>query len=198
MNTTATQEKLLNAARILMLDKGYPATTVDEICEKAGVSKGSFYHAYSSKEELSLALLEWYHAGGSQQIFNGPFTDVADPGDRMLAFVDHVSASSQALWGNGCLLANLGMELANTHPRIRGQVASLFDRLQGRLAGIFAPAAQSGASGPDGRQLAEEFLMMMEGAILLARVSQDWGIVHRGFANFKNRLQGLMMEARTP
>jgi len=195
MNTSATQEKLLDAAMVLMLSKGYPATTVDEICDRAGVSKGSFYHAYGSKEELSLALLEWYHAGGSQKIFEGPFNQLP-PHERMLAFVDHISKASQALWGSGCLLGNLGLEMANTHPKIREQVAGLFSRLEDRLALIFAPAAKpEKPGGPSARELAEDLLVMMEGAILLARVNQDWSVVHRSFDNFKNRLKAL---AETP
>jgi hypothetical protein len=73
MKVTRTQEKILHAAKTLMLSKGYPATTVDEICENAKVSKGSFYHAFSSKEELGLSLLEWYHQGGAEKIFGGSF-----------------------------------------------------------------------------------------------------------------------------
>ena len=59
MSPTNTQQKIFNAAKTLMLSKGYPATTVDEICESAKVSKGSFYHSFSSKEELGIRLLEW-------------------------------------------------------------------------------------------------------------------------------------------
>ncbi len=189
MDTTPTQEKLLKAAMALMLGKGYPATSVDEICDKAGVSKGSFYHAYGSKEDLSLALLDWYHAGGSQRIFDGPFNQLP-PQERMFAFVDRIKEVSREIWGSGCLLGSLGLEMANTHPKIRQRVADLFNRLEKRLAEIFAPAAQ----GEDGRKLAEDFLVMMEGAILLARVSGDWSVVHRGFDNFKLRLERLIHE----
>ena len=186
MNTTPTQEKLLNAAMALMLGKGYQATTVDEICDQAGVSKGSFYHAYNSKEDLSLELLDWYHTGGKKRIFDGPFNQLP-PSERMFAFVDRIKEVSQELWGNGCLLGSLGLEMANTHPKIRQRVADL---LEERLTVIFAPAA----GGESARKLAEDFIVMMEGAILLARINDDWSVVHRNFDNFKNRLEAITHE----
>lgn len=193
MNITKTQEKLLQAAMPLMLSKGYPATTVDEICEKAGVSKGSFYHAFPSKEELGLVLLEWYHQGGKERIFEGPFNEVKDPRKKMLAFVDHMDKLAKELWGNGCLLANMGLELAETNPRIRARVSKLFKKLVGRLEIIFEPAAcgNGNKSHANAKDLAEQFVVMLEGSIVLARVNKDWNIVSRGFQNFKSYLKTL-------
>ena len=50
MTNLTSKEKLVAAAHALMLSKGYAATTVDEICERAGASKGSFYHFFETKE----------------------------------------------------------------------------------------------------------------------------------------------------
>lgn len=177
----------------MMLSKGYPATTVDEICEKAGVSKGSFYHAFPSKEELGLVLLEWYHQGGREKIFDGPFNEVQDPRQKMLAFVDHMDKLAKELWGNGCLLANLGMELAETNPRIRTRISKLFKKLEARLELIFLPAAcGNGNKGhATAKELAEQFVVMLEGSIVLARVNKDWKVVTRGFRNFRNHLEAL-------
>lgn len=142
MEVTRTQEKILHAAKTLMLSKGYPATTVDEICESAQVSKGSFYHAFSSKRGIGLSLLEWYHQGGAEKIFGGSFNDVKDAKQKMFEFLDHVDRSSKELWHNGCLLGNLGMELAETSPKIRIEVSRNFKKLTHRLEEIFEPAAK--------------------------------------------------------
>ncbi len=183
----------MQAALGLMLSRGYPATTVDAICEKAGVSKGSFYHAFPSKEELGLVLLEWYHQGGREKIFDGPFNEIKDPRRKMLAFVDHVDKSSKELWGGGCLLANLGLELAETNPRIRTRISKLFKKLEGRLEQIFEPAASrsDGKNHTTAKDLAQQFVVMLEGSIVLARVNKDWKVVSRGFQNFKRHLQAL-------
>ena len=56
-----TREKLVRTAERLMLRDGYSATRVDEVIRKAGLSKGSFYHFFDSKESLGLAALERYY-----------------------------------------------------------------------------------------------------------------------------------------
>jgi len=55
----STREKLLEAAEELILQDGYSATRVDEVIQRAGVSKGSFYHLFDSKEAMALATLVW-------------------------------------------------------------------------------------------------------------------------------------------
>lgn len=185
---TKTQEKIFGSAKSLMLSKGYPATTVDEICAKAKVSKGSFYHSFTSKEEMGLSLLEWYHQGGTEQLFGAKFNDLDDPRQRMFGFLDHAENSSKKLWGNGCLLASLEIELAETNPKISTQVSGIFKKLTLRLETIFEPAtAQKGS--PSAKELAEQFLVMLEGSIVLARVNKNWGVVNRGFQNFRKLLE---------
>ena len=56
----ATREKLLETAQHLMLAKGYTATSVEEICEAADLTKGSFFHYFASKEDLGKAVLDRY------------------------------------------------------------------------------------------------------------------------------------------
>ncbi|MGP0628676.1 TetR/AcrR family transcriptional regulator [Nitrospina sp. 32_T5] len=193
MEFSKTQEKLLRAALPLILSRGYPATTVDSICEKAKVSKGSFYHAFGSKEEMGLSLLNWYHQGGEHNIFEGAFNDLEDPEDRMFGFLDHVEKLSKEFWGNGCLLASLGLELADTSPKIRTEVAQIFKKLGQRLETIFEPAANGSSKNghPSAKHLAEQFLVMLEGSIVLARANKNWSVVNRGFQNFRSHLESL-------
>jgi len=188
MEFTKTQEKIFISAKSLMLSKGYPATTVDEICAGAQVSKGSFYHSFTSKEKLGLHLLEWYHQGGNEQLFEASFNNLKDPKMRMFGFLVHAEKSSKKLWGDGCLLISLGLELADTNPRISKEISTMFKRLTQRLAVIFEPAA-SLKGGLTAIELAEQFLIMLEGSILLARVTKNWRIVNRGFQNYRKLLE---------
>ena len=70
-----SKEKLVRAARKLMLAQGYPITSVDDILEAAGVSKGSFYHYFDSKEELALTAMHEFLADGAALMMDGPFRD---------------------------------------------------------------------------------------------------------------------------
>ena len=191
MELTRTQEKILNASKSLFLDKGYPATTVDEIVALAKVSKGSFYHAFPSKEEMSLVLLEWYQLGGKERLINGPYAKLKDPEKRMFGFLDHIESISKEMWGHGCLLGNLGLELAETSPKIRKKVSQLFKKVITMLEPIFEPASRKKGT-PSAKEVAEQYLVMLEGAIMLARVYNDWGYFTRGLNSFRNHLKHLV------
>jgi AcrR family transcriptional regulator len=59
MSAAQSKERILAAAKELFLSRGYAATTVEAICEKAELTKGSLYYFFDSKEELGLAVLDW-------------------------------------------------------------------------------------------------------------------------------------------
>jgi TetR/AcrR family transcriptional repressor of nem operon len=193
MELTKTQESILKAARDLILSKGYPATTVDEIVDQAGVSKGSFYHAFPSKEEMGISLLEWYQLSGVAKVMGGPFAKMNDPKKRMFGFLDHIENISEDMWGQGCLLGNLGLELAETNPKIRKKVSGLFRKVITMLEPLFEPAGSKKGTKerPTSKEVAEQYMVMLEGSIMLARVYNDWGYFTRGLQNFRNQLQYL-------
>ena len=193
MSLTKTQENILKAARDLILSKGYPATTIDQIVESAGVSKGSFYHAFPSKEEMGISLLEWYQLSGVSKVMAGPFAKMKDPKKRMFGFLDHIENISEDMWGHGCLLGNLGLELAETSPKIRKKVSGLFQKVIIMLGPIFEPAGSNKGTKehPTAKEVAEQYLVMLEGSIMLARVYNDWGYFTRGLQNFRNQLNYL-------
>jgi TetR/AcrR family transcriptional repressor of nem operon len=55
-----TRERILDAAQTLILDHGYGATTVDSVVNRAGITKGAFFHHFGSKSDLARALVERY------------------------------------------------------------------------------------------------------------------------------------------
>ena len=82
MQKQTAKEKVILASQRLMMAQGYTATTVDEIVAAAGVAKGSFYHAFKSKEELALAALDDYFRRGSIS------TELADNYPNLIARID--------------------------------------------------------------------------------------------------------------
>jgi TetR/AcrR family transcriptional repressor of nem operon len=191
MEFTPAQEKILDAAKVLMLSKGYPATTVDGICKKAKVSKGSFYHFFASKEDLGIALLEWYYQKESENMFIGKFNDEKDPTLKMFGFIDHVEKNSKKFWGNGCLLTNLGMEMVETNPKIQTEVSRIFKKLERRMEKLFSPSTGKNIAKNSPSELTEQFIVMLEGALVLARIHKNWSIVNRGIKRFKNHLKSI-------
>jgi TetR/AcrR family transcriptional repressor of nem operon len=100
--------------------KGYSATTVDEICHRAGVTKGSFFHHFRSKDDLALAAVAHWRAITEGLFAAAPFHQAQDPLDRLLGYVDFRAAIlAGELPEYTCPLGTLVQETYDTHPEIR-------------------------------------------------------------------------------
>lgn len=80
--------KLLDAAHHVVRRKGYTATSVEEICAAAGVSKGAFFHHFASKEALGVAAAEQWTNRAAPMFEFPPYTKLEDPLDRFLGHID--------------------------------------------------------------------------------------------------------------
>ncbi|MFT3786403.1 MAG: TetR/AcrR family transcriptional regulator [Tepidisphaeraceae bacterium] len=112
--------KLLDAALSVIRTKGYAGTTVDDICKAAGVTKGSFFHYYASKEDLAIAATDHFMAMANGLFGSAPFRLLDDPLDRLMGYIDlRASILGGPIWQFTCLLGTLVQETYETHPRIR-------------------------------------------------------------------------------
>jgi TetR/AcrR family transcriptional regulator, transcriptional repressor for nem operon len=115
-----SKSKLLNAALYVIRAKGYTAARVEDVCEAAGLTKGSFFHQFSSKEDLALAAAEHFAAFAESIFSTAPYRTLADPLDRLLGYVDFRKAMLQGeLPEYTCLLGTMIQETYETHPAIR-------------------------------------------------------------------------------
>lgn len=116
------KRKLLDAALHVIRAKGYAGTSVDDICREAGVTKGSFFHHFKSKDELAVAATEHW-TGVTGNLFAGaPFRSIDDPRERVLAYIDFradLVRASRELPDFTCLLGTMVQETFETHPAIR-------------------------------------------------------------------------------
>ncbi len=111
---------VLDAALQVIRAKGYAATTLDDICAEAGVTKGSFFHHFASKEEMTLEAIAHWNQVTSTVFEQAGYREKADPRDRVLGYID---LRKQLLQGQTqeftCLLGTLVQETYETHPRLR-------------------------------------------------------------------------------
>lgn len=172
MVTDAT-EKLIAATQELMLRKGYQATGLNEICRHAGVSKGAIYHSFDSKEALTLSALERFFETGLGAIGAIDVSDV-EPRDRMIIFVDRVAEQAPYLWEHGCLLGGLASEMALASDVLQASVSEHFDQFKRLVASLAEPFVATLASEElTADDLAEEFLELVEGSIVMSRAYRD-------------------------
>jgi TetR/AcrR family transcriptional repressor of nem operon len=186
--------KLLDAAEGLMLAKGYTATSVDEICDAAGLTKGSFFHYFEGKEHLGRAVAQRFFDSRRQLFESAPFRSKKDPLDRVVGFVDfmiEMSASPQA--AAGCLLGTFVQELSATHPGIRSVCAACLESQAGWLKADLeeAKARYVPRASWSAQSLAEHLLAVIQGAIILAKARQDRKVVAESLGHFRQYLRSL-------
>ena len=115
-----SKTKLLQAAIRVIRVKGYTATRVEDVCEAAGLTKGSFFHHFDSKDELALAAADYWIEGTEAQFGSASYHKLADPLERLLAYVDLRKALlTGPLPDFTCLAGTMVQEVYDTHPAIR-------------------------------------------------------------------------------
>ena len=170
-----SKTRLLDAAVHIIRAKGYSATTVDEICHRAGVTKGSFFHHFRSKDDLALAAVAHWQAKTASLFDAAPYHQAQDPLDRLLGYLDFRAA---ILTGEPaeytCLLGTLVQETYATHPEIR---AACERALSSHIAGltrdveaarqVYSPTASWSAE-----SVAAFIQAVLQGSFILAKAEQ--------------------------
>jgi TetR/AcrR family transcriptional repressor of nem operon len=115
-----SKTKFLDAALHVIRYKGYTATRVEDICEAAQLTKGSFFHHFDTKEDLALAAAEYWRVMTSSAFEAAPYQAISAPRDRLLAYVDFRKSILQGeLPEFTCLVGTMVQEVYDTHPAIR-------------------------------------------------------------------------------
>ncbi len=182
MNATTRPDgrtRLLDAAIQVIRARGYAATTVDDICAAAGVSKGSFFHHFASKEALGVAAAgRWAEVTGGL-FAAAPFHGAADPLDRLLGYIDFRAALlSDDMAACTCLLGTMVQETHATHPALRaaceagitGHAATLAADIEAARARHCPDADVEGADW-DAESLALFTQTVLQGAFVLAKAA---------------------------
>jgi TetR/AcrR family transcriptional repressor of nem operon len=188
------KSKLISTAQGLMLTQGYQPTSVDEIIATAGVSKGSFYHYFKSKEELGAAVAEEYLDTALKVIGTGSYREVKDPLERAFAFIDHIEKSSPRLWNHGCMLGSFAIDLSDSHPTIASCLNRLMEELETRITPLLEPiaAACRQDDAPTGRELANHMMTVVEGGIVMAKAHGDPSRISQALHEFRRYVNALV------
>jgi TetR/AcrR family transcriptional repressor of nem operon len=166
------RSRLLDAAMQVIREQGYSATTVDDICGAAGLTKGAFFHHFKSKEDLGVAAASHF-AQMAEQLFGGaPYHQLADPLDRLLGYIDFRAAIlTGPIAGFTCLLGTMVQEAYGSHPAIRQACETYIVRHADRLAKDIAAAKALYA--PDAPWSAESLGLyaqaVLQGSFILAK-----------------------------
>jgi TetR/AcrR family transcriptional repressor of nem operon len=177
--TETAKARLLDAALSVIRTKGYTATTVDDLCAAAGVTKGAFFHHFKSKEELGIeAARHWSEMTGA--LFAAASYHLpADPLDRVLAYIEF---RKELLKGEvpefTCLVGTMVQEIHETSPAIRDACAASIRGHAETLEADIAEAIRQYGLRPEGwtaGSLALHTQAVLQGAFILAKAKGGAG-----------------------
>ena len=135
------RQELLRAALSLIREKGYSSTTVDELCARAGVTKGGFFHHFKSKDALAVAATNHWSQITGAFFETAPYHQHSDPLDRVLGYLDFRKVILKGKLAEfTCLAGTMVQEIYATNPNIR---AACEASISGHAAKIEADIAEA-------------------------------------------------------
>lgn len=177
--TSDAKERLLNAALDLIWERSYGIVTIDAICEKAGVKKGSFYYFFESKSALAVAALDadWFQCG--KEKWDELFSASISPLERIRQFFQSVYDSQAALQKEhghvlGCPCFSVGSETSTQDETIRKKVQEILQRQVRYFESAIRDAQADGSVPPsDAASKAKCLFALFEGSMGQARIQND-------------------------
>lgn len=169
-----TRERLLRAGQDLFYEKGYGATGLAELLERAGANSGSFYHFFESKEALLNAVLERYVDLLEPELLAPIYARVQDPIERVFALLAQYRAAIVGTsFGYACPIGRIAFEVEPEMARVHERIARNFTAWSAAVQKNFDAARHELPRGYDTGRLAVFVLTVMEGAVMQARAHKD-------------------------
>ena len=172
------KERLTDAAMDLIWESSYGATSVDDICERAGAKKGSFYYFFKSKAELAAAALEadWQKRTVDMDRIFSPTVPPLERLERYFDFVHDRLAEVQKKCGCilGCPLMSVGSEVSTQDEMLRAKVQEILDRKIRYFESAIRDAhAQGLINAPDPQTKAKGLFASYHGTLSQARIQNN-------------------------
>jgi TetR/AcrR family transcriptional repressor of nem operon len=189
-----SKAKLLDAALLVIRAKGYSATTIDDVCRTAGLTKGSFFHHFKSKQDLALAAAMHFSSKADGLFATAAYRALPDPVDRLLGYVDFRKAILEGeLPQFTCLLGTMVQEAYETHPSIRAVCdAGISDHAASLQADIAEAMAKSGIDAKwSAASLALYTQAVIQGAFILAKAKNGPQVASDCLEHLRRYLQML-------
>jgi TetR/AcrR family transcriptional regulator, transcriptional repressor for nem operon len=166
--------KLLDAAIEVVRKQGYAATSVDELCKKAGVTKGAFFHHFESKDALAVAAANHWSDTTGALFAQAPYHTPEDPLDRVLAYIDFRRALLKGKPAEfTCFAGTTVQETFATSDNIRAACkASIYGHAETLVADISEAMRRHKIKGDwTAQSLALHTQAVLQGAFILAKAS---------------------------
>ena len=194
-DTPGVKARLIDAAMSIVRQKGYAATSVDDLCRAAGVTKGAFFHHFASKEALAVAGAEAWTDHARARIFtDAPWMRVDDPLERLLAHIDfRLAMLDGPVEAFTCFVGTMVQETFSSNDAIRAACDASITAYAERLAediqaAIDAYGIRDGVTALD---LAFHIQAVLQGAFILAKAKGDPAIARDSVTHLQRYVEML-------
>ncbi|MEO6444337.1 MAG: TetR family transcriptional regulator C-terminal domain-containing protein [Gemmatimonadaceae bacterium] len=178
-----TRSRIIDAASVLIAERGFKRTSIDDVIERASLSgKSHFYHYFKSKDQLGLEVLSRQFEKFTERGLAILREPMIDPLERLNLFIDSlVALQAERGFRIGSPFGNLASEMADTHEGFRERLTLVFERWAAQIQSLLWEARPSLADDVDTVRLSRFIIAALEGAMLMSKVSRDAAML-RGIA----------------
>ena len=193
--------KLLDAAVAIIRAQGFSATSVDDLCRAAGVTKGAFFHHFASKDDLAIAAARHWSETTGAMFAAAAYHDELTPLERVLAYVDLraalIDGPPEAF---SCLAGTLVQETFATKPAVRDACgASICGHARTLVDDIAAAMRASGRAFEfDAESVAFHTQAVLQGGFILAKAANDPQVARDSVAHLRRYLHAILSRPNAP
>jgi TetR/AcrR family transcriptional repressor of nem operon len=195
-----TRERILKTALNVIRERGLADTSIVELCDAAGITKGAFFHHFSSKEELAIAATRFWTETMGQVFASAPYNDYDDPLDRLIAYIDF---RAQIIKGRSlpeftCLLGTMVQEVYESQPPVREACNVAIDAHASVVAKLVedARARHAPSASWSAESLALHTQAVIQGAFILAKAKNDSEVAIDSIIHLRRYIELLFHHAK--
>ena len=177
--TSDADERLMTAALDLMWEESYGAVSIDDICKRAEVKKGSFYYFFDSKAALAVAALEKMWRDSWKPEMDARFSPTIDAMERIRSYLqepytEQCRVKLETGKVLGCPLCSVGAEISTQEIDVCAKIREIVSRERRYIESAIRDAAAEGSIEPcDPARKAQMLAALVEGMMAQARVMND-------------------------
>lgn len=197
--SAATRQKLVDAAIALVRAQGYNATSIDQLCAHAGVTKGAFFHHFANKDALAAEAARYWGRRANAMFGEDVGEARPDPLDRVLAYVDQRSAMMDGtLAGCSCYAGTTVQEAYDSSMELREACReAIFGHAASLEPDIEAALEVHGVEGVSAPGLALHIQAVIQGAFVIAKADGGFDHAHASMAHLRRYIELLFKRGKT-
>ncbi|KQS93418.1 TetR/AcrR family transcriptional regulator [Chryseobacterium sp. Leaf394] len=171
-----TRQFIIEKTATLFNTKGYISTSLSDITEATGLTKGSIYGNFENKDEVALEVYKYNSGVQRKNLLRSFSEEFPSMTDKLCAFVSFYRKNWLSVFKNGgCPLMNAATESDDTFPALKNQVKLSFELWAETVSDIIKAGQESNEfrNEINAEEYSSLIIMLTEGGILLSKTTGD-------------------------